>query len=435
MPESTRRERACRLLAGTLVVTLTTGLCGTALADDPEDRKKKIDGRITQTSKDLDGTSRELRTAQKNLTNTTKRVDAAKKALTKAEGELRKANRYNKDVGGRLKTAQAAETKIRKSLGTTTAAQARTKVLVGGIARESYMKGGLGQLQLTLNVLTADGPDVTDDLALADVVVRQQSGVLRTLAGQRSTATSQSTRLGAVRQQVAGLKKQAESGVTRATRARDGARKAKTSLEGLQRAQRTAAGALAKQKKKEEGDLKWLRGESVRLGNILRARSKARAKARADAARKKQPPPAQAAEAPRPANDGFFLTGPEPKANITSPFGYRMHPILNRPMLHGGADFSFGCGQPVYAAGPGEIVSASTNAISGNSIVIDHGDVAGRSLATQYDHLSRFAVRSGTVKKGQLIGYAGTTGRSTGCHLHFIVLADGNYVNPADYIG
>jgi murein DD-endopeptidase MepM/ murein hydrolase activator NlpD len=124
---------------------------------------------------------------------------------------------------------------------------------------------------------------------------------------------------------------------------------------------------------------------------------------------------------------------------ITSTFGWRPTPAGTIDYggrggyVHAGLDWGFGgaCGAPVYAAAAGEVWFAAPSATSGNKVTISHGVVKGRALATGYHHLSGFAVSAGQhVNKGQLIGYVGTTGNSTGCHLHFETILDGAAVNP-----
>jgi murein DD-endopeptidase MepM/ murein hydrolase activator NlpD len=118
---------------------------------------------------------------------------------------------------------------------------------------------------------------------------------------------------------------------------------------------------------------------------------------------------------------------------VTSPFGLRYHPILHIYRLHSGMDFGIACGTPVYAAAPGLVISAGWAGGYGNRVVIDHGYVGGVDLATTYNHLTRI-VAGGRVRRGQLIAYSGTTGLSTGCHLHFETLANGSFVNPANWL-
>lgn len=121
-------------------------------------------------------------------------------------------------------------------------------------------------------------------------------------------------------------------------------------------------------------------------------------------------------------------------SRITSQYGYRIHPIYKTRRLHGGTDFGGPCGVPIRAAEDGTIVRAGVNGGFGNQVVVDHGMVNGEPLATSYNHMSRYEQTSGSVSRGDVIGYIGTTGASTGCHLHFEVYVDGATTNPMRWL-
>lgn len=117
---------------------------------------------------------------------------------------------------------------------------------------------------------------------------------------------------------------------------------------------------------------------------------------------------------------------------VTSPFGYRIHPIFGTRKLHTGWDLSAAAGSPIVAAADGVVVSAGVRGGYGNATVIDHGG----GLATLYAHQSSMAVSSGqSVSRGQVIGYVGCTGYCTGAHLHFEVRVGGAPVDPSGYVG
>lgn len=117
---------------------------------------------------------------------------------------------------------------------------------------------------------------------------------------------------------------------------------------------------------------------------------------------------------------------------VTSPFGYRIHPIFGTRKLHTGWDMSASAGSPIVAAADGVVVSAGVRGGYGNATVIDHGG----GLATLYAHQSSMAVSSGqSVSQGQVIGYVGCTGYCTGAHLHFEVRVGGAPVDPSGYVG
>lgn len=118
-------------------------------------------------------------------------------------------------------------------------------------------------------------------------------------------------------------------------------------------------------------------------------------------------------------------------ARMSSGYGMRDHPVLRQRRRHNGVDLAAPTGTPVYATADGLISRADWFSSYGLYISIDHG----AELETRYAHLSRLAVAAGEmVEKGDLIGYVGSTGRSTGPHLHYEVRVDGVAVNPIPYM-
>jgi len=126
------------------------------------------------------------------------------------------------------------------------------------------------------------------------------------------------------------------------------------------------------------------------------------------------------------------LMWPVPSSgNITSGYGVRMHPVFRVMRQHWGIDISASHGANVVAADSGRVITSAYNSSYGNYIVISHGNVNGVTMTTLYAHLSSRRVSEGTdVSKGQVIGLIGSTGISTGPHLHFEVTVNGSRVNP-----
>jgi murein DD-endopeptidase MepM/ murein hydrolase activator NlpD len=112
---------------------------------------------------------------------------------------------------------------------------------------------------------------------------------------------------------------------------------------------------------------------------------------------------------------------------LTGTFGGRSDPFSGEPAFHQGLDISTDKGQPVYATADGTVESAAYTGEYGNFVVVKHGF----GLTTRYGHMSGFAVKPGqTVQRGAVIGYVGATGRATGSHLHYEILANGQLINP-----
>ena len=131
--------------------------------------------------------------------------------------------------------------------------------------------------------------------------------------------------------------------------------------------------------------------------------------------------------------DGGVFTWPCPSCyTITSEYGWRTHPIFGDSRFHSGIDIGAGYGAGIVAAHAGTVVAASYNASMGNYVMIDHGD----SLYTIYMHCSALYVSAGTnVNAGDSIAAVGSTGNSTGPHLHFSVRVNGAYASPWSYLG
>ncbi|MCN9241339.1 peptidoglycan DD-metalloendopeptidase family protein [Streptomyces sp. RY43-2] len=124
------------------------------------------------------------------------------------------------------------------------------------------------------------------------------------------------------------------------------------------------------------------------------------------------------------------------KPPVTSPYGMRMHPILHVRKLHTGIDFGAAAGTPFRAARDGKVTFAGWSNGYGNRVVISHGTVDGKQIDTTYNHMSALNVSVGQqVKVGQQVGAVGSTGYSTGPHAHFEVMQNGQYVDPAPWLG
>jgi murein DD-endopeptidase MepM/ murein hydrolase activator NlpD len=131
-----------------------------------------------------------------------------------------------------------------------------------------------------------------------------------------------------------------------------------------------------------------------------------------------------------PSSSGWVC--PVPYYTLTSPFGERVHPVLGYKRMHNGIDMAAATGTPVYAAKSGRVTLTSFQAGgAGNYVSINHGD----GFSSVYMHLNSYIVSPGQyVNAGQVIGYVGSTGLSTGPHLHFGISYNGKYVNPLAYI-
>lgn len=436
-------------LGTALAVTMSLGMAPGALAVTPDD-KKKLDTSIAQLETALEGTSHELAKAFIDLQRTKAELPLARQALAAADAAQVTAERKNQALASALVVAEAQVAKAKDALTKNAGDTETVREQLVNLVRNDYQRGEISGLSI---LLQATSPaDFTDRIMMMDTISRVRRAKLRELDVARVEGKAAEAHLLAVRTQVASLKVQAEVGVAEAVAARKKAAAAKTKLDLLYSAQSRYEAAVADRKAAEVEKLAQMQAQSDALTKQLAARAKA---AREAAAREAAAlsatraannrsgaslPPAsgpQLPPAPAPLDSGGGFLNYPVSAPVSSEFGLRLHPLFGVLKLHTGTDFAATCGSPVYAAAAGEVILTTPESQSsgyGNRLVIDHGLLRGTNLTTTYNHLTRFAVTSGQVERGELVAYSGSTGFSTGCHLHFETRQDGTPVNPRSWL-
>lgn len=404
-----------------------------AVADSIDDQKAGVDQQIADLKDSLEGANADFVEAAVALKQTQLKLAAAQAALAQAKKDLAAAAAKDAKLAAQLAFAQAEEDKAQRSLDAQTAAEAQTRQMLGQIARQAYTGAGMNGLSL---VLEADSPDqFTQRLAVAGAALRVQNSAIDKLAVQKAEMRARDAKLEAVRAQVEELKRQSAIVVAQRKAAQDAAAAAEAEVATLVAQQQKAVDDIQTKIEAEKKRLEELEAEQGKLKAILLARAKAaeEARRRANQGSGGSGNGGGGSGGGAPSNSGGYLSyaanGP-----ITSGYGMRYHPILHIYRMHTGIDFGIDCGTPVYATADGDVVQAGWAGGYGNRIVIDHGLVRGVDLATTYNHLQRIVVGGGRVERGQLIGYSGTTGLSTGCHLHFETLVNGDFTNPMNWL-
>lgn len=129
--------------------------------------------------------------------------------------------------------------------------------------------------------------------------------------------------------------------------------------------------------------------------------------------------------------DGITWVMPCKYTRFSSPYGWRIHPVYKTWKFHSGVDLGAPSGTPIYASRSGKVTTAKYHYSAGNYVTVNHGD----GFSTSYLHMTHDIVSEGDyVQAGQIIGYVGSTGVSTGPHLHFTIYYNGETINPANYI-
>ncbi|WP_270886643.1 M23 family metallopeptidase [Pedococcus sp. 5OH_020] len=416
------------VMTGEAASPVARTLTGMPAATDPDKAKKQVDREVAALKNQLEDTSSSLQAAYVALRQTQAQLPAAQKALDRATSAQAQADAFNDDMAVALAVAEANEARAVDQLDGTRRSVVDSRTRIARFASQLYQDQGMGQLSVALNATSPE--DFASRIALTDTVMDVQHQSLTRLATAQADATAQEAHLKALQAQVEASKKAAEAALAKATLARAEAASAKQALDSLAARQAAQSRALEAQKAAENRQLSKARQEQARLQKVLIARAKA---AKAAAARRAAALRRAGRKVPPPPRADNFLSAPS-DGWISSEFGMRFHPILHYWRLHAGRDFAADCGTPIRAAAPGQIISAGWGGGYGNRIMLDHGIVRGVDLVTTYNHMSRYTVRSGQVSRGQVIGYVGTTGSSTGCHLHFETYEDGIPKDPRRWL-
>lgn len=456
----TRTGFAAALLGVAVVAGSVGGPAAASPTLDPDAaRKRTVDAQIDALRKDLNETDAALAEAVIALRRTEAQLPAVEQVLSEAHGRVAATDAAHAQAVQNLAVARADEQKARDQLADTRAEIATERTRVAQFASHVYMSQGAGGAAAVAAEALAPGM-VAERLLLAETVMDLQSATLDKLATARATEVALEDRLRALRVEQEDAEQAAAQALSAAQDARDEAASAKAALDALAATQAKEKQQVSSKLAGEKTRLAEMEQESARLAAVLRARAEAAKRAAAEAARRAAAAAKAAAakaaaaaaerarrdaatrgSAPRassggssPAPSGGPLAWPLGSFFVTSEFGYRVHPIDGSSRLHAGIDVASTCGSPVYAAAAGSIVSAGWGGGYGNRVVIDHGLVRGVGLATSYNHMQSIAVHGGQVSRGQLIGYEGTTGYSTGCHVHFEVYENGAPVNPRGWL-
>jgi murein DD-endopeptidase MepM/ murein hydrolase activator NlpD len=415
-----RRPRALRLGAvGAAALSLLlsgVAFAPSAPANSVSDRKQTLDRQLDDLRETLEGTSKSLVNAAVNLKWAQSRLVDASAKLATARSARAEATARDDALAGRLAVASAAVDKAQRDLDARQQQEADTRNRLGSIAREAYVSSGLSGLSIALN---AESPaQFADRVNVAGTALRAQSGAISRLEVQQAETRARQSRLTAAQSEVADLKSQSEVVVGQRKAAEQSAGAARAEIARLVTVKARAVKTIAAKKGAEKKRVAALQRQENKLAALLKARSRADHRSSGGSS----------------FNNGSGRLSYPVSAPITSGYGWRYHPILHYYRLHAGTDFGAACGTPVHAAAAGRVVRAGRAGGFGNQVVVDHGMMKGKDIATSYNHLSRFVIRSGSVRRGQVIAYSGTTGLSTGCHLHFEVYVNGTHVNPMGWL-
>lgn len=425
-PEAGVRLDARRTHAAVLASVLVAGMAMSPAraADDPKDTKRRVDAQVSDLRGQVDAATKKAAEAEHLLEEADAQLPVARAGLDNARASLADAQAHAAEVAARLQETLRAADQAEWNLVILAASLADHRAAVGAMARQAYQGSAYSRLGIAMNAQSPD--DFTSALAYLRAVSRSERATLDRLDEDRAELDARRVELEGMRARVVTEQAEAADAVAETDARRAGAEAAAKAVADLV-AQRTTALSAAEELRDEiAARYREMQAESERLARVIRERAEAARRA-AEAARR-------AGRTPK----GLVLNGllrAPVVGPVTSPFGWRYHPILHVNKLHTGTDFGVPSGTPVRAAHEGVVLDSYYNSAYGNRVVVDHGLVNGVYLVTTYNHLTRSTVRDGEeLKRGEVLGYSGSTGYSTGPHLHFETLENGNFVDPMKWL-
>ncbi len=417
-PRARRHRMYAASVAGVLAIGLAPLLSASATTDDElADRRDDVKSSIASASEELEGSSTQARDALVRLRAAKDQLVDARTRLDEARAKLAAAQRRDTLMKARLKAAEERLATAQAELEAGRAAVQRQREAVAATISSIYTEGNPQLLVLSSLMHARTAEDLIRQIGARDAIVDTQTQSYEALALAEEALAAKEAEVEAATVEVAARRKEAAKQLNLMEDLEADAESAANDVASLVEARTTARVAAWEAMKADREKLRQLRAEEERIKRVLARRAAA---ARA----------AAAAAAGVPVDSGGFLAYPV-NGRVSSPFGYRRHPIYGYWGLHDGVDFATGCGTPMYAAASGTVIASIWSSVYGNRLIIDHGLARGVGLATIYNHATSYVVgRGSTVKRGQLVGYVGSTGWSTGCHLHFTVMANGKAVDP-----
>lgn len=404
-----RHVALAALLAGTMIMEAA----GVATAD-PQTDKARVDRELAQAQTVYESASAQAQTALETYNETTQRLTVAQDNLADANGVVAARRAASAQADRDADSARSAQDTADQRYADAGARVDQTQAEVGTLVSGTYK--GSGVLALTALLETPSPADLADRLAYLDRAARQQQQALDGYLDAQVAAKEADNTAVAARQRADSTASQARDALAAAQAAQAKAAQAAQEVAALRAAQAQAMAAANGQRDSTLAQYQELQAESDRLAEQLRKLATT-----------------QRTPVVAPDHGAFFLTPVH--GWKSSDFGMRYDPYYHVWQLHAGVDLAAPIGTPIYAAANGQVVRTGWYGGDGNYTCISHGLYQGQNLTTCYAHQSAILVSTGQwVQGGQLIGRVGSTGASTGAHLHFEVRLNGTPVQPLNWL-
>ena len=430
---SSRRRRRWRAVAVVLVaaalgmapLTASTWPAAADERSDAVDAQEQAQQQQAVLTASLEGVSAELGQAYLDLQNARTALNTAEAELTAAEDTLAQKQREQQTATDRLSVAQTDLDSLTDEADQSAQNAQEHSDSVASMVVSAY-QGDTTFTSWTYVLASDSVEDLSDRASTMAIASGMQESALASAEAQRARDANRRARQDAVTQRVSTLKEEADAAEREAQEAADAAQTKRDEVADLE----TKAAAAASDLEARKGDLEEQLRQSAADAEAAAARIAeidAANRAAYDAGQTGASSATVAADSLGSGYIGHPITG---ELAVTSPFGWRIHPVTGAGTGHQGVDFAAAEGTPQYASAAGT-VTYWDSASCGIGLDLNVGYVDGHSYVVTLCHLSGRNVANGQyVNRGDVIGFTGSTGYATGPHVHFQVAQDGVYIDP-----
>ncbi|GAA3818052.1 peptidoglycan DD-metalloendopeptidase family protein [Nocardioides panacisoli] len=378
-------------------------------------RQHLVQGRLHSAQHDLDESSKSYSRATARLEGAQHELSQARARLERVRDRLGAARKQAARLQRELKEAQARLDKAAQALRDAKAEVENQRQQVRGTVLEQATDGNPVLQTISSYLDSGSVEDVMTTDTASGLVVGLESDTLDALQVAEAAVEDHKDDVEAARNAVQHKKDAADRTVHRVAGLVSDARDTKERVDRLVLERTHARRAALNARRHDREALERLQARENRIKDkILRLSQQ------------------QSGSYVGPA-DGLLM--PPVSGPVTSPFGWRIHPIYGYWGLHNGTDFGAPCGAPLVASASGTVIDEHYDSVYGNRLYLAIGKINGDTITLVYNHMSSYKVGQGAhVARGQVLGYVGQTGWATGCHLHFIVERNGTPVDPMQYL-
>ena len=383
--------------AALLIVLAPISFAPPALADEDRDRvaeaQRQSAQHVQELRNNLEGLDSSLAQVYVDLETANAQIPVAQAELDTANERYEGAKREHDVAQAQLDAAQAEANRLSEEMTKARKQQEAAEKAVGSLAREMYQSGGTSS-PLLIALSSSGTEEIADRAAAADALTRAQDSALSQAQGVQASTRNQQSRQSAVTTRISALEEKARK---------------------------------ASEEKRAQWDAQKAQAEE-QLGQWQREYQDATSKLAAiDEENRRQ-------NRRYTSSSNFSSPLPVPLV-VTSPFGWRVHPVLGISRYHNGTDFAANCGTEIYPVAEGVVTAVTVETAGGNVVYVNHGMMNGASMSTAYVHMQSTNVHVGQqVGRDTVLGWVGATGYATGCHLHLSVMRNGADVEPLDYL-